>query len=337
MNFIIKIANEVDSEKWNDLIYSSPHGTIFHTWKWLKIVEKQTDSILYPLMAYQGTNIIGIYPIFLKKKGFINLALSPPPKAYLLYLGPVIANYENLKQDKKESIFIKFQNEVDRYLFSQLNCKYVRIRSSPGLFDSRPFRWSGYNVEPLYTYRINLTNGSDHVWENFDRQLRVTINKTIREGVIVENGNKEDLEFIHSLLSRRYIEQGLKPSDYKKFLLELYDEFYPTSIRIYIAKYKGEKVGGTISLCYKDIMYLWVGVPKTDLKGISPNDLIQWESIKWACENGFKYYEEMDAGDDPRLRYFKSKYNPELVIWYSAVKYSSLSYKIITNIREIIK
>ena len=211
MTFDIKVAEECNKDKWNEVVALSPHGTIFHTWKWLKIVEKQTDSILYPLIAYQGTNIIGIYPIFLKKKGFINLAFSPPPKAYLIYLGPVIPNYENLKQDKKESIFIKLQDEVDRYLFSELNCKYVRIRSSPGLFDSRPFTWSGYNVEPLYTYRINLTNGPAHVWENFDRQLRVTINKTIREGVIVENGNKEDMEFIHSSSSRRYIEQGLKP------------------------------------------------------------------------------------------------------------------------------
>ncbi len=75
-------------------------------------------------------------------------------------------------------------------------------------------------------------------------------------------------------------------------------------------------------------MYLWVGIPKSDLAGISPNALIQWEAIKWAYMNGLEYYEEMDAGDDPRLRYFKSKYNPDLVIWYSAQKYSSNLYKL---------
>jgi len=74
-------------------------------------------------------------------------------------------------------------------------------------------------------------------------------------------------------------------------------------------------------------MYLWVGIPKSDLVGISPNALIQWEAIKWAHAHGLRFYEEMDAGDDPRLRYFKSKYNPELVIWYSATKYSSIVYQ----------
>jgi hypothetical protein len=75
-------------------------------------------------------------------------------------------------------------------------------------------------------------------------------------------------------------------------------------------------------------MYLWVGIPKTGLVGISANDLIQWEAIKYAQMIGLDYYEEMDAGDDPRLRYFKSKYNPELVVWYAATKYSSFIYKI---------
>ncbi|HEY9246600.1 MAG TPA: GNAT family N-acetyltransferase [Candidatus Methanoperedens sp.] len=328
MSIDIKIADEKDMEQWEEAVSSSSYATIFHTWKWLNIAKKHTNLELYPLMAYRGTTLVGIYPVFLKRKGFVKIAFSPPPKAYLLYLGPVILNYENLKQDKKESVFRQFQEEVDKYLFSELKCNYVRIRTSPGLFDSRPFRWSGYEIEPLYTYRINLSRGQDNVWDQFDRKLRVDINKAVREGVVIEEGTKDDLEFIHGSLSRRYVEQGFNPSDYCKYLSELFDEFHPHNMKIFIATYKGEKVGGTISLCYKDVVYLWVGVPKSDLKGISPNDLVQWEAIKWACNNGFKYYEEMDAGDDPRLTYFKSKYNPELVIWYSAVRYSAYAYRI---------
>lgn len=328
MSLQLKIITEVDSVEWDNIVATNAHGTIFHRWKWLKIVEKNTNSIFYPIMVYKGTTLVGIYPIFIQEKGFIKLAFSPPSGAYLIYLGPVINNYENLKQDKKESIFMHLQEEMDKFIFSDLNCKYSRIRSPPGLYDSRPLRWSGYKVEPLYTYRIDLTGGEKKVWEQFDRQLRVTINKAIREGVTVEEGNKNDIDFIHESLLRRFNEQGSRSKDHLKYLSDLYDEFHPNNMKIFIAKYNGEKIGGMFSLFYKDIMYLWVGVSKSDLKGISPNDLTQWEAIKWACNNGYKYYEEMDAGDDPRLRYFKSKYNPELVIWYSAVKHSSFVYKI---------
>ena len=94
-----------------------------------------------------------------------------------------------------------------------------------------------------------------------------------------------------------------------------------------MAEYNGRRIGGTINLCYKNIMYLWVGIPKSDLVGISPNALIQWDAIKFAKEIGLEYYEEMEAGDDPRLIHFKAKYNPDLVIWYSGIKYSSWVYK----------
>ncbi len=328
----IHIATMEDAEQWDTAVQSALHGTLFHTWKWLKIVEKHSETILFPLMCYKGTTLVGIYPVFIQKKGFVKIALSPPSKAYLLYLGPVIVNYDNLKQDKKESIFIGVQEGVDRFLFSEHGCNFVRIRSSPRLPDSRPFRWTGYNLEPLYTYRISLIHGAPYVWEQFDRKLRVDIKKAEREGVTVEEGRKIDLEYLYNSLATRMKEQGFNTTGTSGYLTDLYECFHPSKMKIYIAKYQGERVGGMIALCHKDVMQLWVGVPKSDLKGISPNDLVQWKAISWACENGFHYYEIMDAGDDPRLRVFKSKYNPELSPWYSAVKYSSLFYKLMANI-----
>jgi len=331
----LKIASKKDAKKWNKLVEDSAHGTIFHTWDWLKIVEKQTDSKLYSILGYKGTEPVGIYPLFLAKRKGVRLVLSPPPKTLLLYLGPALVNYDRMKQSKRESIFAEFQKKVDEFIVSELKGDYIRIRTAPGLIDSRPLKWGGYEVEPLYTYIINTAKGIKHVWSGLNRKLRVSIEKTKREGVMVEIGDKEDLEFIRESLYTRFEKQGLKPRKdyYKWYLNELYNKFHPKNMKIFIAKYKGERVGGLIVLCYKDWSALWIGIPKTELKGIYPNDLAQWEAIKWACESGCKYYEEMDAGDNPRLRHFKAKFNPELAVWFSAVKYSSPIFRILEKIR----
>jgi hypothetical protein len=328
MALTLTTVDSSNEKIWNNLVLSSAHGTIFHTLEWLRLVEKQTGTELVPCMFYKGSHLVALYPFFIKKQGFIKLALSPPPKSYMLYLGPVIADYDSLKQDKKESTYLHVQEELDKFIFGEKGCKYSRIRTAPGLYDSRPLRWSGYSVDPLYTYRIDLTKGIDAIWDQFDRKLRVEINKAVREGITVRTGNNGDLEFIHDSLYARYLEQGLTAVNYKNYLLDLSKQFYPENLKIFVAEYKGERIGGTINLCYKNIMYLWVGIPKIDLPGLSPNDLIQWEAIKWAAANGLQVYEEMDAGDDPRLRYFKSKYNPELDIWYSCSRYSSVVYKV---------
>ena len=337
MTLSIKLLDSTLEKVWDELVISSSQGTLFHTVRWLRLVQNHIDAEFHPLMFYKGNQLVAIYPIFITKKGMIKIALSPPSRSYMLYLGPILAEYDSLKQNKKETNYLQVQEELDNYIFKINGCKYARIRTSPGLYDSRPLRWSGYTVDPLYTYRIDLTKGIDYVWEQFERKLRGMITKSLKEGVTVRLGDKEDLEFIHTLLYNRYTQQGIQPTDYKNYLLDIYQQFSPENLKIFIAEYQGERISGTLNLCWKDVMYLWVGVPKIELSGVSPNDMINWEAIKWAHMNGFHYYDEMDSGDDPRLRHFKSKYNPDLAIWYSATKYSSFFYKVSENLFNIIR
>jgi hypothetical protein len=323
MALTLTIADDSFQNTWDDCVFKSQHGTIFHTWKWLKLAEIQTSSKLLPIVIYKGTQIFALYPIFLQKIGFFNLAYSPPTKAYLVYLGLIIVDYESLKQEKKENRFIQIQEEVDKFLFENNKCIVSRIRTSPGILDSRPLRWNGYHIESLYTYRIPLTKGVKIVWENLDGPLRISIKKAIRDGVTVRLGNWEDIEYIHNAMSKRYLQQGFKSRNNLKYLRSLYDIFYPENLKIFVAEYKGERVGGEISLFYKDVMYHWIGAPKSSLVGISPNDLVLWEAIKWSIEHDFKISDILDDGRDPRLRVFKAKWNPDLSIWFEGTRYAS--------------
>ena len=176
----------------------------------------------------------------------------PPPLSYLLYLGPVIRDFDTMKQDKKESLLSDLQEAINSFLFSDLGCKYIRIRSSPGIYDSRFFTWTGFTVEPQYTYRINLSGGKEAVWSNFDRKLRVDINRAIREKVEVREGDYEDLLAISDLISQRFRDQGFKTHDYRNYLIDLYNEFHPENFKIFVANYHGERVGDDFPLLQTD-------------------------------------------------------------------------------------
>ena len=127
-------------------------------------------------------------------------------------------------------------------------------------------------------------------------------------------------------LLRRRKEQGIKSPDHSKYLMDLFDK-YKENMIIFLAYHQEKIVGNLVALKFKDIMYLWIGTPKSSLRGIYPNDLVQWEAIQRACRDGLHWFENMDGGDNPRLTVYKSKYNPEPVIWFSAEKYSSFLYK----------
>ena len=333
MAITFKEAGEDCQKEWDDLVLSSSHGTIFHTWKWLEIVKKHTGTRFLPLMAYKGNELVALYPVFIQKKGIFTLAFSPPPQTYLLYLGPVIRGYDALKQDKKESLLSDIQEALNTVLISEMGCNYIRIQPAPGIYDSRYLLWAGFSVDPMYTYRIPLSNGIENIWSGFDRKLRVDINRAEREKVEVKEGDLEDLMAIAENLARRFQEQGMKPNDYRNYLRELYSAFSPEHFKVFVARHNGERVGGMVALCFNRIMYLWIGIPKFEVPGISPNDLVQWEGIKWACKNGYAYYELMD-GNNSRLRKYKAKYNPDLCLWYSAEKYSSSVIKLVRTMKR---
>ena len=328
MAITFREAGDDLQKEWDDVVQSSSHGTIFHTWKWLTIVRKQTKTRFLPLMAYRGNELVALYPIFIQKRGILTMAFSPPSQTYLVYLGPVIRGYDALKQDKKESLLIELQEGVDKVL-SGIGCNYIRIRSPPGIYDSRYLSWAGFTVGAQYTYRIQLSKGIDNIWAGFDKKLRMDINKAEKAKIEVKEGNLDDLLAISENLSRRFQEQGLKKYEYKDYLTDLYHAFYPENLKIFAGYFEGERIGGMVAPCFNGTMYGWIGIPKSDFKGPSPNDFVQWEAIKWACRNGFTIYDIMSAGDNPRLRYFKSKYNPDLCIWYTAQKYSPSFLKLI--------
>jgi len=327
MGFCINIADGDNQKEWDDYVESSPFGTIFHTWQWLKIMEKHTNSTLYPLQIFKGSTHIANYPIFFKKKGFLRVALSPPYNTDVLYLGPVMPESESYKQSKKEEYLIGIQSEIDRFLFSDLRCNYVNLRTAPGLLDSRPLRWAGYDVQPFYTYRLDLNAGIEEIWGNLHKLVRKNIKNILDKGIVIQKGDKADLSFIQSEIQRRFDEQGRNRIDNSLYLDDIFHEYAGRNLDIFVAKYQGETVSGVLHLNYNRIMYQWVGLSKAEVEGISPNELLVWESIKNAHEMGMRYYDIMDGGDNPRLRRFKSKFNPELSIWYSAEKYSHPIYR----------
>jgi len=316
----LKIIGEGEKEIWDNAVHSSPHGTIFHTWKWLKIVErhsfKQTftgnyPSKLYPLAVFQDSKIIGLLPVFCYTLPFLKMVTSPAIAVENYYLGPVMGDVQDLKPETQQIMLMDFQSEIDNFIKNTLHPKFILVHTSPHFTDIRPYKWSGYEVEPRYTYEIDLTRGKDAIWENFGKNLKYYIRRTEKEGVTVEEGSRDDGKFIYELLKQR---ERIHPRE--DFLLEIFDNFSPGDLHVFIARQNNKNLTGIIILTYKNSVIFWLGAPKLSIRGIIPNELVIWKSIAWAIENGYERYEIMVA-DDLSLFPFKRKFNGTLLPFYT--------------------
>jgi len=329
----VLIASDSDQQLWDDIIYSSIEGTLFHTWKWLKIMEKhnrkkifsrQYRGILYPLIVHEGNEIIGLMPVFFYNTPFLKMACSPPFSVENLYLGPIMKKNDAIKQHRKQNLMFKFQKAIDQFLKNTLKANYISIHSSPGMSDPRPFIWSGYKVEPEFTNIVDLIPGEKTVWDNFDRTMRNTIYKLEKNRISTDAGSKEDVELIYNLLRERKRIHATK-----EFLWEIFENFFPENLNIFIAKKDDIPLTGIITILYKDKISVWIGAPKITIAGISPNYIVHWECIRWACDNNFKRFELLGASD-PTLFAFKSKFNDEIIPYYTMKWYSPFNRFIIS-------
>jgi hypothetical protein len=308
-------AKKEDEGEWDTFIESSPQGTIFHNWKFLKIMEKHSNSQLFPLMGYKGTELIGVLPLFNKKYFLQNFVYSPPPNTAVLYLGPVLSLGKHKKVYRREKDYIEFINKANSFLNMELKANYTNINLPPNLNDPRPFQWQGYDVAPLFDYSINLN-------DELDRKLNQKPNNDIgkKENILVEQGNKNDIEIFHSLMKERYNIQNKKLSITSQYLLDLYETFN-NDMRIFVIKYNDEIISGVIGFIYKNEFLNFFGLPKY-YKSLppSPNDVLIFEQMKYFYQNNINTLTIIGSAGNARLYKFALKYNPTLKVRFSTRK-----------------
>ncbi len=300
-----------DKKYWDGMVIRGEQGSVFHLWDWLKIVEKHTSSKLYPLIAIKGSTPIALYPFFLKRK----CAFSPPPYTSVPYLGPIFLEYSSLKEDKRLSYTVDLQKAFDS-LIEELKVKYVMINLPRGFSDCRPYKWSGYKIEPIFHYTLDLT---DNVWSGFKKEFRENVKRSEKRGLRVEEGGIEELEFVYRSLMDIYNSQGRKSRTTLRYLKDLYKRFHPENMRVFVAKLDGEILQGIVVLTFRDIIQFWIGGAKPKVRGIYPNEFLHWEVMRWGIDGGYSMFEEFGAGTE-RLAKFKSKYNPKLSICFRVKK-----------------
>ena len=80
----LEVLDQVNLQLWNDTVNKTMNGSLFHTWEWLKIVEKHTHSKLIPLVFFDSDDDkpFGAIPLFLMQKLGLRMFFSPPPRLF---------------------------------------------------------------------------------------------------------------------------------------------------------------------------------------------------------------------------------------------------------------
>ena len=295
-----------ESSDYADLASHSPLATPFHRPEWLSVVEDVTTDSVRLLRVLQGHETTAVLPHVHGRWGPMRVLLSPPRGLGMQYIGPLITEWGDLMQDKREVRLIALVEAIRTHM-RQTRVRSCRIRCAPGLDDVRAFQWSGFEAIPRYTYLLPVGD-ENAVWGGMKTTVRSRIRR--QDGALaVVQGEAQDWSAFERQLGARYAEQGLPAPLPKGYLARLHDALGEDLVLL-VAKKDGDFVGGAALVRMGERMALWQGTARGP-PGLPVNDVLVWESIRYARAQDCVEFELMGA-NTRRLADFKSKFNPVL-------------------------
>lgn len=173
----------------------------------------------------------------------------------------------------------------------------------------------GWRYEPHYNFHID-TSSMEVVEAHLGKSRKRDIRTSFRDGATIgEAESPDEVKALYAILETLYTTKVKTPLFSFEFFEKLYAEPWG---RIFVVRFEGRIVGGTVCVCGDDTVYEWFACGEDGIsKSVFPSTLATYSGIKYAAENGYKRFDMMGAGAPGDggygVRDFKAKFGGELV------------------------
>ena len=283
----VKEITQEDCNKWNDYVMNHPDGTFYHLIGWKNVVEKTYGHKSYYYMVLDDKQIEGILPLFLIKSKLFGTKLVSLP----------FANYGGILTDNAEAekLLVNKSKEV----FKELNADYLEFRYL-----------SEHNIEitnKIYnTFILQLTLNPEELWNKFDKKVRNSTRNAIKSNLKFKIGPKYINDF-YRIYSKNMKEKGT-PTHSFNFFRNIQNHL---NTNVSVVLYEDRVIASLFLLFYKNTVTAGWGSSLSEYLKFSPNNLLYWESIKYACGNNYKFFDFGRSRENVGTYDFKKKWNPE--------------------------
>src|SRR5712692_5256202 len=311
----LEIRENVSSSDWQRFVDTAEASTAFHRVEWLNAAEAASNiEAIKVIVESDGDPLVGL-PLFKKQVGPVRGVLSPPPALGIEYLGPLVCRGP-LRTAGDEREYLKIFQTLLSWLDQRFRPSIVYLRMVPGITDARPFRWSGYAVEPLYTYVVDAPRTPEIGLQSLERSLRSDITRTANR-VSVRTGGADLLASIRAFVGAAHKAHGSRLSLPQSYLDELYSRLGPNQFQPIGAYTAAGLEAAAVVLFHGDRAIYWQGAVVPLHSQLPLTSHLVWSSILLAAERWCRQL-EIAGANTPRLVEFKSKFGPRLESYFQA-------------------
>jgi FemAB-related protein (PEP-CTERM system-associated) len=269
----ISLYKDSDRDRWNAYVMNSEDASCYHLIEWKDVIEKTFGHKTYYLLSddYEG-KINGLLPIVqLKSLLFDNYGVSLPFFNY----GGVCAD-DNAIRDE-------LLNEAVNIARSH-NMKHLELRHVQNSENNLPVKTSKVSM------RLTLPDNPEILWKGFSSKLRSQVKRPTKEEMYSKLGREEDLHSFYSVFSMNMRDLGT-PVYPKSFFKNILHAFAETTWISTVYTKDHVPVASGLLLGFKSTLEIPWASSLRDYNKYSPNNLLYWSVLKFACNQGYKVFD----------------------------------------------
>jgi lipid II:glycine glycyltransferase (peptidoglycan interpeptide bridge formation enzyme) len=146
-------------------------------------------------------------------------------------------------------------------------------------------------VTPPATSLLDLDVGTDELLAGMSARTRYNVRLGPRRGLVLREGDERDLEAYTRLLRATATRQGFVPLP-DRYFTSMWDVLHPRGhLRLTVAELDGEVLAAQLAVAFGDTVTNKMSVWSGRHGAHRPNEAIQWSTIKWAAERGYRWYD----------------------------------------------
>jgi peptidoglycan pentaglycine glycine transferase (the first glycine) len=287
--------SDATAERWNSFVAQWPDFELMQSYQWGTFKEALGWKVVRLAVEQDGQLVAGaqmlVKPLPL---GLASIAYIPR--------GPLL-HWED--EAVVQTLLSALHASARRHRAISLKIEPA-VRYSPEVqqrLQSYGFRRSPFNNnQPQCSMLIDLTPDTDTILANMHKTTRYNIRYSARRGVVVREGSAADLDTWYRMLeftakrvgkqagfsirSREYYQQewnALAPHGYFKFFL---------------ATYEDEVLAARMPAAFGNKAATFHSGSFDAHRKLKPNELLMWESIKWAKAQGCTTYDVWGIPDE---------------------------------------
>jgi serine/alanine adding enzyme len=346
VNIKIKTIQSTDAPAWDAYVDNHPRATLYHLSGWKNVIEKTYGHRTYYLMAMEdkssaiprndkkekvyelsatrdelkGISVVGVLPlVHLRHFLFGNSLISIP----FFDLGGILAD-GNDTEKALLSEAIKLGQELK---INNIELRHIEplswLNKTNSTNTNNPI--NSMNPTNLVTYEtkshkirmvLDLPESSEILMESFKAKLRSQIKKPLKEGLKSEVDGSELLDDFYKVFSINMRDLG-SPVHSKSLMQNVLEEF-PEKSKIVMVYKDDQPIACSLVVGFKGTLENPWASALREYSRLSPNMLLYWSMLEYACNHGFNYFDFGRSSPDEGTYKFKEQWGarPTPLHWH---------------------